>query len=123
VHGNVTREHAESFSAILETGLASKPLAAGLRFKKSRMAVPPTGKTLVVQEIVRNPENLNSAIEYFIHLGDLQDMALRTRTSLLLEMIKEPCFDILRTKEQLGYLVWSMGRFRVGICGILLGFN
>jgi len=33
-------------------------------------------------------------------------------------MIKEPCFDILRTKEQLGYLVWSMGRMRVGVCGI-----
>jgi insulysin len=67
IHGNYTREHAESFASIIEKGLGSKPLAPALRFRKSRMAVIEAGKTLVVQEIVRNPENLNSAIGLFLN--------------------------------------------------------
>lgn len=37
---------------------------------------------------------------------------------LLLQIISEPCFDILRTKEQLGYMVFSGMRRSNGVQGL-----
>ncbi len=37
---------------------------------------------------------------------------------LLAQVIHEPCFDVLRTKEQLGYIVWSGVRRACGVQGL-----
>lgn len=56
-----------------------------------------------------DPKNVNSCIEYFIQIGKLgaSTVKLRVMTDLLCVILHEPCFNQLRTKEQLGYVVFS----------------
>jgi insulysin len=42
---------------------------------------------------------------------------------LLTQLINEPCFDTLRTKEQLGYLVHSTGRASIGMTGLRISIQ
>lgn len=65
-----------------------------------------------------NKENVNSGISYYLHVGDLADGALRAKLSLVAHLIHEPTFDILRTKEQLGYIAQSIMLTRTGIMGL-----
>ncbi len=53
---------------------------------------------------------MNHAIEYILHVGDRANRALRARNMLLDQMLHEPAFDQLRTKEQLGYAVFAGGK-------------
>lgn len=55
--------------------------------------------------LVPNPNELNSALSYFLHLGQLTDPRQRVVGSLLAQIMSEPAFNALRTKEQLGYVV------------------
>ena len=50
---------------------------------------------------------MNHAIDYYLHVGSNTDMKLRAMLSLFAQMTSEPAFDQLRTKEQLGYIVFS----------------
>ena len=54
---------------------------------------------------VRNPNEPNSALTYYVHFGSKVDRHLRVVSALLTQILSEPAFDILRTKEQLGYNV------------------
>ncbi|POM74709.1 Insulin-degrading-like enzyme, metalloprotease family M16A [Phytophthora palmivora] len=57
-----------------------------------------------------NEANLNSAICTLYQLDcetEGSTMALRARVELFAHIFKEPCFNQLRTQEQLGYLVFS----------------
>src|SRR6266702_2791234 len=54
---------------------------------------------------VPNPNEPNSALSYYLHLGQLTDPQQRVVGSLLVQIMSEPAFDALRTKEQLGYIV------------------
>lgn len=62
------------------------------------------GKHLL-REAVASPENVNSAIEQFTYIGDINDEVARVKLSLFGAMVQEPLFDQLRAKEQLGYIV------------------
>ncbi|TDH66157.1 hypothetical protein CCR75_009096 [Bremia lactucae] len=57
-----------------------------------------------------NDANLNSAICTLFQLDcetEGSTVALRARLELFVHIFKEPCFNQLRTQEQLGYLVFS----------------
>ena len=58
-----------------------------------------------------NPNEPNSALTYYVHYGSNIDRRLRVTAALLTQILSEPTFNILRTKEQLGYIVsagaWS----------------
>lgn len=56
---------------------------------------------------LEDPNNKNSAIEYRLQLGDAGDLKLRAIALVFAQIIREPAFDQLRTKEQLGYVVGS----------------
>lgn len=53
-----------------------------------------------------------------MHAGSDADSRIRTLTELFAQLIDEPTFDTLRTKEQLGYLVHSSKRANIGLIGI-----
>jgi insulysin len=57
-----------------------------------------------------NPNQANNAISYVLKYGSNRDPRLRVVSSLLSQILKEPAFDILRTKEQLGYIVSCIGQ-------------
>lgn len=54
-----------------------------------------------------DPENINSCIELFIQLGLISNQRDRIMSELISQILHEPCFNRLRTIEQLGYVVFS----------------
>ena len=46
----------------------------------------------------------------FIQTTDHEDLLHKAQLVLLVHMLQEPAFDQLRTKEQLGYIVWTTSR-------------
>ncbi len=54
---------------------------------------------------VPNPNEPNSVLTYYVHYGSKIDLRLRVTAALLTQILSEPAFNILRTKEQLGYIV------------------
>lgn len=66
------------------------------------------GETVRVEMDLMDEKNVNSCIEYYIQIeNSLSDIRKRTLTDLLETIMHEPCFNQLRTKEQLGYVVFS----------------
>ena len=66
---------------------------------------PRSGTNHVWTTPVPNPNEPNSALTYYVHFGSKVDRHLRVVSALLTQILSEPAFDILRTKEQLGYIV------------------
>ena len=67
-----------------------------------------------------NPNEPNSALTYYVHLGSQLEPRTRVTVALLTQIMSEPAFNILRTREQLGYIVacgqWaSPGHAEVGV--------
>jgi insulysin len=52
-----------------------------------------------------NPNEPNSSLTYYVHFGATTDQRSRVKAALLSHLLSEPAFNILRTKEQLGYIV------------------
>jgi len=70
-------------------------------------------KTYLHQIRVRTPE-LNSAIFNLYQIGPVSNKG--TAINILLgDIFKEPVYSVLRTKEQLGYVVWSGARINRGV--------
>ena len=67
---------------------------------------------------IESNSNPNSAIEYYLQCGSGLDAIERTKCTLLKEILHEAAFDQLRTKEQLGYVVWGMTRRTFASMGI-----
>ncbi|KAI8276716.1 putative zinc protease [Colletotrichum sp. SAR11_240] len=72
-----------------------------------RSLVLPAGSNYVYKKTLKDPANINHCIQMWLYIGDKSDRMTRARTLLLGQMIPEPAFDQLRTKEQLGYIVSS----------------
>ena len=65
------------------------------------------GANLVYDAPVPNKDAVNSALTYYCQVGDPTDKRLRAVLHLFSQIAKEPAFNQLRTKEQLGYMVFS----------------
>ncbi|KAH9898898.1 ubiquitin carboxyl-terminal hydrolase-like protein [Xylariomycetidae sp. FL2044] len=106
VHGNLYKEDALRLTDMLESILKPRvlpkeewPIIRSLEF--------PPGSNYVFTKTLKDPANVNHCIEYYLHLGDKGDRKIRAKTQLLDQILHEPAFDQLRTKEQLGYVVFS----------------
>lgn len=53
---------------------------------------------------VANPSEVNSCVTYYTQTCDSTDVVARARNSMLGQIASEPAFNVLRTKEQLGYV-------------------
>eukprot|EP00054_Salpingoeca_dolichothecata_P024316 m.165377 g.165377 ORF g.165377 m.165377 type:complete len:1017 (+) comp24972_c0_seq1:250-3300(+) len=103
LHGNIDQKLAESlFQSCIET-LHSAPPAK--RYQPRVVQLQP-GSTYVFREKEPDPNQVNSAIKSYYQL-DFPEVGTTAKLSLLSQMIKAPCFAQLRTKEQLGYIVFS----------------
>lgn len=107
IHGNANKEVGLSIVKMLEeklqTKLKSKPLLPSqvLRFREIKL---PERSNLVYESY--NDVHKSSCIESYYQCG-LQETKDNVLLELFVQIIHEPCFDILRTKEQLGYIVLS----------------
>ena len=63
------------------------------------------GSNFVWSSPLPNPNQANSALTYYLHFGSVVNQRLRVVSLLLTQILTEPTFNVLRTKEQLGYIV------------------
>ncbi|EJD03327.1 LuxS/MPP-like metallohydrolase [Fomitiporia mediterranea MF3/22] len=84
------------------------------------LILTPTGCNYVWELPVYNPKEANSGVSYYCHIGNGSDPRIRVTCHLLLQILEEPVYDTLRTKEQLGYYVNSRIRTDTESIGLLV---
>jgi insulysin len=109
VHGNMYKEDALRLANLVESTLKPRPLPQ-VQWPVRRALLFPPGANFRYDKTLKDPANVNHCIEYLLYVGDRADRTLRAKTLLLDQMTHEPAFDQLRTKEQLGYVVFSGAR-------------
>ncbi|KAF9978161.1 Insulinase (Peptidase M16) [Actinomortierella ambigua] len=117
IHGNMLTQDALQAAAIVEDVLSPKALLPA-QLVPLRAHLLPQHCKAVYSRVVSDPNNVNSGIEYFVQTGDAADKAMRAKVQVLAQIVNEPCFNQLRTKEQLGYLVFSGVRRQSGAIGL-----
>ncbi|CAG8475592.1 2249_t:CDS:10 [Acaulospora colombiana] len=105
IHGNMSKPEAINMIDVIERILESKELLPS-QLISDRTILLPIGKRYVFSTEVFDKKEINSAINYSVQVGDKIDQELRIRLDLVGQIADEPCFDQLRTKEQLGYSVY-----------------
>lgn len=106
VHGNLYKEDALKLTDMMEKTLKTRPLPKS-QWRISRSFLFPPGSNFVYKKTLGDPANVNHCIEYFLYVGEKHEHLLRPKIQLLDQLLHEPAFDQLRTKEQLGYIVFS----------------
>lgn len=123
IHGNFTintaRDIKKQYASFAHTHDAiGDDYAAIEKCIRMRNHVLPAGARVRYEVPLADTLNVNSCIEYNIQISeDSSDDDLRVLTDLFGTVVREPCFDQLRTKEQLGYVVFllvKLGRTTLG---------
>ncbi|CAG8442164.1 10344_t:CDS:10 [Acaulospora morrowiae] len=115
VHGNMNRSEAFNMMDTIERVLGSKELLPS-QLIGDRSILLPAGKKYVYFQEVYDKKEINCAIDYSIQIvNEKLDSKLRAKLDLVEQIADEPCFDQLRTKEQLGYSVYCMTKEAPGI--------
>ncbi|KAJ6490605.1 Metalloenzyme, LuxS/M16 peptidase-like protein [Mycena vitilis] len=112
VTGNLYKDEAIKIAEMAEQGLGpSKPAPSELN-DHALILQPASNNTWT--SIIPNPNQANSALTYYVHFGSIVDQHLRVTSSLLTQILQEPTFNVLRTKEQLGYITSCSGWLLAG---------
>lgn len=106
VHGDLDKEHVVDMFSNIQAILQPRALQPS-QFIGERSIILPKGKKFVYQLPVRDRDDVNSAINYNSQVCDVKNIGLRNRLCMVAQIAQEPCFNQLRTREQLGYLVFS----------------
>ncbi|KAJ1335357.1 insulysin [Microdochium nivale] len=109
VHGNLYKQDAHKLTDLIETILKPRVLPKE-EWPIARSLIIPPGSNYLYSKTLKDPANVNHCIEYYLHIGPKGDRGIRAKTQLLDQILHEPAFDQLRTKEQLGYIVFT------GVC-------
>lgn len=118
-HGNLLEKEALSISDIFKSNLSVDPLQFEMRHREVVMCLPP-GADLVRDVQVKNKLETNSVIELYFQIGpEIGSDLIKQKALIDLfdEIIEEPLFNQLRTKEQLGYVVDCAPRVTYRIMG------
>ncbi len=78
------------------------------------------GHDIMRREMVYNEQEGNSCIEYYLQIGLAADVERRAILDLVDQLLYEPCYNTLRTKQQLGYIVSSGTRLTHGVLGLCI---
>ena len=105
-HGNLYRNDARDISHLVESVLKPRVLPPS-QWQLRRNVIMSEGSNYTFKQPLADPENVNHCIEYYIQVGHVMDLKQRARLQFFAQIAEEPAFDQLRTKEQLGYVVWS----------------
>ena len=106
VHGNLYKEDALRMTNLLEATLKPRPLPRPL-WQARRNLLLPRGSDFTYRRKLVDPANVNNCIEYYLYIGEVSDQQMRAKVLLLDQLGDELGFDQLRTKEQLGYIVFT----------------
>jgi insulysin len=106
IHGNLYKEDALNITKLVESTLRPHPLPVS-QWPSRRTIALPSGANYLYERVQKNPDNVNHCLGYIISVGSVSDRSQRAKLLLFCQIAEEPCFDTLRTKEQLGYIVNS----------------
>lgn len=105
-HGNIYKEDALKMTDLVESTFKHRALPVSQWQVKRNMLLEP-GSDYTYPRKLGDPANVNNCIEYYLQVGAITDRDLRAKLLLLSQLTDEAGFDQLRTKEQLGYVVWT----------------
>ncbi|KAK6464606.1 Metalloenzyme, LuxS/M16 peptidase-like protein [Scheffersomyces coipomensis] len=125
IHGNFDFEKAQTVTKLINSSTKHiKSIAESYdeleKVIKLQNYVLPKDEQVRFEIPLEDPKNINSCIEYYFQIAESttpDNARLRVLSDLLATTLKEPCFNQLRTKEQLGYVVFSgvrLGRTSLG---------
>ncbi|GFO42674.1 insulin-degrading enzyme [Plakobranchus ocellatus] len=118
IYGNVSRKQALEIIDMVENILCdkcgTKPLLPS-QHRKLREVQLPDGCYFIHKQ--KNNVHESSSIEVYYQCGQ-QNTESNMLLELFCQVISEPCFNILRTQEQLGYIVFSGVRRSNGVQGL-----
>jgi insulysin len=111
------KQDATKAQDLVEKTLAARPISPSEGI--DRTCLLPVGN-FVFNKTLDNPLETNNAIEYVLQIRDSTD-ELYARLILFAHLVNQPAFSVLRTEEQLGYIVssWSFAQ----VNAIAMGFR
>jgi insulysin len=109
-HGNLYKEEALKITDQVIEIMKPKQLPVSQIPIRRNLILPP-GSNFIYEKQLRDPANVNHCIEYSLYAGNRYDNDIRAKLLLVGQMTDEPCFNQLRTIEQLGYVVFSSAAF------------
>ncbi|KAF4047399.1 Peptidase M16 inactive domain [Phytophthora infestans] len=117
-HGNIFHSVASKMVASVETQLqrVSAPLELHDFPRRLINAIPQTPVGFLLKERSENKSETNTQVELYYQIGPLTLRSL-AYADLLHQLMEEPLFDTLRTKQELGYDVSCTVRVTNGILG------
>jgi insulysin len=116
VHGNMSKSDALDATEVIESTLRPRVLFKS-QWPIIRSLILPPGSNYVYKKTLKDPANVNHCVETWLYVGDRGNRNIRAKTLLMDQMMHEPAFDQLRTKEQLGYIVFASIRNFATTCG------
>ena len=116
-HGNLQKDDALKVTNVLESTFKPRALPRS-QLPIVRDLILPAGSNHVFNRTLKDPANVNHCVETWLYVGDKADRVARAKTLLLDQIAHEPGFDQLRTKEQLGYIVFTGIRLFDTTCGL-----
>ena len=111
LHGNLDKEGAMALSETVRAGLVGGSTTTPVYTQKQRVAARgrvrefAAGKDAYFKIQGPNTEDVNSAVVNKYQVGPARDDATRMAVSLLEDVLGDEAFEMLRAKEQLGYIV------------------
>uniref|UniRef100_A0A1W7RAD0 Insulin-degrading enzyme n=1 Tax=Hadrurus spadix TaxID=141984 RepID=A0A1W7RAD0_9SCOR len=118
IHGNLTKQKALNLVSIVESKLEEtmkwRPLLPS-QLIRDREHQLKEGSHFLLEKT--NNVHRSSAVETYYQCG-LQETKCNVLVELFCQIITEHCFNILRTQEQLGYIVCSGVRRASGVQGV-----
>ena len=116
--GNTTEEHslriAKAVEEFVKSHSAALPKAA---IGTIRAVELPAGRVSAVEELLKSKDETNNSL--IVHYQyESENIKVKILQELAHSFVKEPAFDYLRTKEQLGYIVMCLHDDHRGVLGL-----
>ena len=130
IHGNISQDKALRVYKTIEDVLTPRSLSNTEKALMKRARILPEGCQAVYPRANADPDNVNSGIHYYLQVGtcssygrDTTERETRALAMVVAQILQEPCFNQLRTKEQLGYVVKSGVREEAGVLGVTISIQ
>lgn len=118
MHGNLTEAQCldlvDLVEKTLKTNCVVRPLLRSQMVRDRELQLEADSHHVLTKE---NHFHKSSCIEVYLQCGEVTPKE-KMIMELFAHLINEPCFNILRTQEQLGYIVWSGSRRQCGVQGL-----
>ena len=119
--GNLEESEARAITAAATEALPSKAPLDPSQITRRRVRILPVGRTLR-QYVAPNKQEANSATEVYVQVGtDVGDDWVNL--ALIAQLLDQPFYGELRTKQQLGYIVQSSVTSSEGVRGLVFSIQ